>query len=1223
MSKPPALKGLQTARSAWLRPPPALQDALKAWCSGGGTLALLGQSEQDRRRVLQGLLDQLHTQGAAAVRIEGHRSLAWSAAELVLRDPSLPGPPVPLPRYRDPLRLAQAVAGLLAARAEGPLWVVVDDLDRMDPASVGLLRPLAALESVHMVIGAQVAPGWVETTLTLPTWTPTTLAETVGTTLGAPLATGVCDALVAATHGHPEALLDLLERCVALALLDPTAGTFVPGMPPLASVCEDQSSDNHTGALQRVGQALALLCLPTRPAALAHVLGLAPGQVREACEALAAKGLVRLELDRVVCTPTTGRMAPPATDARELHEALATALVDTREPSAWLVPHLVGARSSDLAGRWAADALEGLLWRDTRAAAAAAEDLWGLSPNSALARVAIRALADAGRPEEALAFAERALARAQAPQDAPSDRAAVCAESARLHLHHLRDASQARTLVRAARRSLGGDTPPLTLLVVEARLHAEANRHDRTLAIARAGHRLPPVGRSLERKAWLSLRILSARALAATQQLEAAVGGLQEAPEGCTPEERERLWVEAAQLSWRAGHFLAAADAYEAAAHVDRLTHGADPVVWMERAGTGRYQGGDRKGAVATWTRALALAQRAGTRPTQARIQTTLCSVLREVCRFQEATRHGQQAFDTACQAGSTTQAVNAAMAMGDLRLATQQLDDATAWYTRCGSLVERNNLVRARGRLARRWAEVAVLQGDPRADEAVAKAIALANHAELPRDAARATVLEAVLCARSGRTEPVEPMINRATAPLVKQGAIRTLAEVRLWAAQAWLDAGRPKRAIEEAAHAVVWADEVGHLLFRNRADDLTARAQAASRAATPDGNRSDLERLLDMAVSLGRVRNLNTLLREVAHAARHLVKADRAFVVLGDADHWQVAARSCASGHEGGDPSHSVIRRTLIKNAEVAIQNVEERNDLREQDSIVQLKLRSAWCFPLCEDDRTLGALYADSKVVDASELVASQRLLRALASQASVAVTNARLLSESQQRAEEAADIAHDMRSPLSSVVMASEQLGDLADLPDWVREVLGEMATRVRTVLEMAERFLDERPNRKRVFDLTERVERLTGLAARSHRHLQRTVSFESTGPAIVLADDENLDRCLNNLINNALEHTPAGTGVQVRVLCRDQSVDVIVRDHGPGIPEHVLPRLFDRGEKGNGSQGYGLGLNIARRLAEENGGTLRVHNPPEGGAQFTLSLPLSRSQGLRSPEDFPA
>lgn len=1221
MPSPPSLDRLRAVRARLLHLPPGVQAALDPWRTSGGRIAILGPLGSGRSQLLDALARELVDSGRTALRFCSLQSMAWSAAELALADDALPAPRASLPHHRDPLRRAQAVADLLVRRAGGALWVVVDDLDALDDDSAQVLAALARRESVHVAIAASDAPPWAERTILLPAWSVDDLRAVTTDVLGLSLQRTVLEELLDAGSGRPGPVLDLLERALAHGALSTETGGWSTTASSLSRLPPRQQAARSVPA-QRVGEALAALRIPQRYDALSRLLNLSESDVLTGVSELSSQGLVRVERGRVSCwdAHAVAILAPAHADAPALHRTLALALAESACPRAWLVPHLLGAGLRSLGIRYAAHALDSLALRDPAAAADVAEDLWRLAQQPEVAAIAIRCLAEARRHGEALSISDRATADlASAEQDAVA-LARVYAEMARLHADQLGDLTAARACLRDARRGLAGQAPPLALLEVEATLHLKSDHFSQALATARMGTTAPLPTARADRRAWMGLRIVAARALAKGERLEAAVERLHDAPAGATEEEHEQMLVEAGALLWRAGQFLAAADAYAKAARVDRTTYGRAQVRWMDRAATARYHGGDRKAAVETWSRALALARRSQSPSDKARIQSTLCSVLREVCRFKEAARHGQEAFDTATACGATNHAINAAMAMGDLRMVTHEHDGAATWYGRCGRMVERHRLARARGRLARRWAELAVRRGDPRAREAVDTAIRTANRAELVRDACRAKALKAVLFAREGRIEQVEAVINHAMSPLVKRGAIRTLAEVRLWAAQAWLDAGDPKRAIEEAAHAVVWADEVGHLLFRNRADDLTARAQSANRESSLDAPSPDLERLLDMAVSLGQVRDLTELLGQVASAARHLVDADRAFVVLGDARQWRVAASSCADGHNYGEPSHSVVRRTLQNSAEVAIQNVEERNDFREQDSIVHLRLRSAWCFPLYEGDRTLGAIYADSQGVSEAELVSSQRLLRALASQASVAVTNARLLAESQQRAERAADIAHDMRSPLSSVAMAAEQLRGMEELPDWVRDVLGEMEQRVSGVLAMAERFLEDRPRKQQVFDLTARVARLTGFAARAHRHVRRTVSFESTGPAAVCADAEELDRAINNLLNNALQHTPDGTQVQVLVQTRGLEVDVIVRDQGPGIPKHLLPRLFERGKRGSSSRGYGLGLNIARRLAEAADGSLRAHNTERGGAQFTLTLPLANPRSDASQLD---
>jgi len=113
------------------------------------------------------------------------------------------------------------------------------------------------------------------------------------------------------------------------------------------------------------------------------------------------------------------------------------------------------------------------------------------------------------------------------------------------------------------------------------------------------------------------------------------------------------------------------------------------------------------------------------------------------------------------------------------------------------------------------------------------------------------------------------------------------------------------------------------------------------------------------------------------------------------------------------------------------------------------------------------------------------------------------------------------------------------------------------------------------------------------------------------------DPRRLDVILANLIGNALKHGGSPVRVAVRVDDTDGTGDgdalvIEVRDHGPGIPEEVLPHVFDRFYKASASrprsEGSGLGLSIALENAHIHGGEITAANSPEGGAVFTLRLP---------------
>ncbi|HEX2035306.1 MAG TPA: HAMP domain-containing sensor histidine kinase [Chloroflexota bacterium] len=114
---------------------------------------------------------------------------------------------------------------------------------------------------------------------------------------------------------------------------------------------------------------------------------------------------------------------------------------------------------------------------------------------------------------------------------------------------------------------------------------------------------------------------------------------------------------------------------------------------------------------------------------------------------------------------------------------------------------------------------------------------------------------------------------------------------------------------------------------------------------------------------------------------------------------------------------------------------------------------------------------------------------------------------------------------------------------------------------------------------------------------------------------VVADPDRVRQVLENLLANAVKHSPAGAAVRVRVGTEERPggtwATVTVSDQGPGIPAELVPRLFERFALGPGSTGLGLGLYLARRLAEAHGGTLTVDSTLGAGTHFTLALPAGR------------
>jgi signal transduction histidine kinase len=112
---------------------------------------------------------------------------------------------------------------------------------------------------------------------------------------------------------------------------------------------------------------------------------------------------------------------------------------------------------------------------------------------------------------------------------------------------------------------------------------------------------------------------------------------------------------------------------------------------------------------------------------------------------------------------------------------------------------------------------------------------------------------------------------------------------------------------------------------------------------------------------------------------------------------------------------------------------------------------------------------------------------------------------------------------------------------------------------------------------------------------------------------VRGDSERLRQVLMNLIDNAIKYSPTGGEVEVRAYAQDGLVCVDVRDRGPGIAKDDQRLIFEKFGRVTGGgatrPGTGLGLFIARSIAEAHGGGLEVQSAPAQGATFTLELPL--------------
>ncbi|WP_433442557.1 ATP-binding protein [Nonomuraea sp. CA-141351] len=240
---------------------------------------------------------------------------------------------------------------------------------------------------------------------------------------------------------------------------------------------------------------------------------------------------------------------------------------------------------------------------------------------------------------------------------------------------------------------------------------------------------------------------------------------------------------------------------------------------------------------------------------------------------------------------------------------------------------------------------------------------------------------------------------------------------------------------------------------------------------------------------------------------------------------------------------------------------------------------------------------------------------------------AAESARQSATAARRSEELmrrfmADASHELRTPLTSIRGFAElyRLGKEKDLAEAVRLLSRIEGQAARMGLLVEDMLLLARLDQRR--ELARRPVDLLSLAATAvidaqtlapDRKIELKRLYGGEGEVIVTGDESRLGQVINNLVTNALTHTPPGTPFQVRVgLDGDQAV-VEVADEGPGFLPEVAERVFERfyrADPARSAGGSGLGLSIAATLVEAHGGIVMAEGSPGKGALFRVILPVA-------------
>jgi signal transduction histidine kinase len=489
-------------------------------------------------------------------------------------------------------------------------------------------------------------------------------------------------------------------------------------------------------------------------------------------------------------------------------------------------------------------------------------------------------------------------------------------------------------------------------------------------------------------------------------------------------------------------------------------------------------------------------------------------------------------------------------------------------------------------------------------------------------------------------------PLIEAAVRYGIPGALGLTLASAPVMAVFEWL---RERRLADGIYHAdyvtlqiglqVVIGLIVGWLLLRLRSQTEVAesRAREAERLRDQLGRRADaLEAANRCARALSSSLELDQAFDAFIRELRGLLPFDRIAIVLSAEGTAQVMAVAGAGADEvlprgSARPVQDTLLEELLRTNRAVYRRDMDPAAYPEEEEFLELGLRCRFATPLLQGARAIGMLSLVRREPDSvspEEMELASLLGRLVAS----AVQNIRAYEAERKTVEELrrlstlrADfvslVSHELRTPMAAVIGSARTLQQRwRELSPEQRESFleliagetGRLATLISDVLDTSRIDAGTFTFRFTDVDIGELVRDSVATVELSSDEVGLRADVEDGLPTI-RGDATRLRQVLMNLIDNAIKYSPAGDHVEVRAYAEDgrRRLRIDVRDHGPGIKREdqgLIFEKFGRVTSGNPRPGTGLGLFIARSIAEAHGGSLEVSSAPNQGSTFTLALP---------------
>jgi signal transduction histidine kinase len=344
-------------------------------------------------------------------------------------------------------------------------------------------------------------------------------------------------------------------------------------------------------------------------------------------------------------------------------------------------------------------------------------------------------------------------------------------------------------------------------------------------------------------------------------------------------------------------------------------------------------------------------------------------------------------------------------------------------------------------------------------------------------------------------------------------------------------------------------------------------------------------------------------------------------------------------------GVTGQAVMTRAPVQVPDILDQR--EYTGTRVRPMLTRLGYRSLLSIPLFREQQIMGGLTVWRKQAGnfESEIV---NLLQTFATQSALAIQNARLFREIEDKSREIemanrhkseflANMSHELRTPLTAIIGFSEVLSEklFGALNDKQNEYMDDIVSSGRHLLSLINDILDlSKVEAGRMeldltkFDLPTAIDNaLILIRERATRHgvmLQHTVD-ERLGE--VIGDERKFKQILLNLLSNAVKFTAEGGRIDVDAALTNRAVEISVSDTGSGIAPENQETIFEEFRQvgtdySKKREGTGLGLTLTRKFVELHGGKIRVESAVGKGSTFTFTLPLNQEKfdGQRTNTD---